>query len=131
MAGSCRVQIPAAAPMEREKECKGFHSSLNVFPRRGCPRKGIFEGQPVSFEVPNPTGSTRCSSEKPLGKERQFRARVSSIVEIMVVCDGCGKEYSSGIVVKKSSDIVLEGNTSQCPNCGRVNPIDDRHIRKA
>jgi len=53
------------------------------------------------------------------------------MVEIMVSCDGCGKVYSSGIVVEKSSDVVLRGNKAQCPYCKRMNPIDDRHIRKA
>jgi len=33
-------------------------SSLDSSPRRRRPRKGIFEGQPVSFVAPNPTRST-------------------------------------------------------------------------
>ena len=53
------------------------------------------------------------------------------MVEIMVACDGCGKVYSSRIVVKDSTNVVLAGNKAQCPHCGRINPIDDRHIRKA
>ena len=62
----------------------------------------------------------------------QFGAtKVSSMVRIMVACDGCGKAYFSGIVVEKSMDVVLSGNMAQCPHCGRMNPIDDRHIRKA
>jgi uncharacterized Zn finger protein len=52
------------------------------------------------------------------------------MVEIMVKCEGCGKTYSSGIVVENSSDITLAGNTAQCPGCGMMNPIDDRHIVK-
>ena len=47
-------------------------------------------------------------------------------VIIMVKCGGCGKEYSSGIVIEESSNVTLRGNQAQCPQCGRMNPIPDR-----
>lgn len=53
------------------------------------------------------------------------------MVEIKVKCESCGAEYSSGIVVKDSLHITVKGNLAQCPKCGRMNPVDDRHIRIA
>lgn len=47
-------------------------------------------------------------------------------VVIMVKCAGCGKEYSSRIVIVGSSNVTLRGNQARCPQCGRMNPIPDR-----
>ena len=108
---------------------KGFRSYFDSSPRRRCPRKGIFEGQPVSFVVPNPTGSTRI-----LGKALKLLDMMPVRLE-MANCPRCGRSMPHGSVACSVCGTRLQAQhghasaSSSCRACGRRLPFFDSTSR--